>query len=142
MEKEKKIRIPLWIMPSTNLRVKQAVERHGFKSPSEFIETAVLNYLGQMAAEENLDYFTQTISSVMEGIQSVSESRLRRVMYKQAVELAMMENILVNLGNYSPADIHALRGKVVKDVNRLKGNYDFDAAAQYQSGSTDETDTL
>ena len=65
MEKEKKIRIPLWIMPSTNLRVKQAVERHGFKSPSEFIETAVLNYLGQMAAEENLDYFTQTISSVM-----------------------------------------------------------------------------
>ena len=28
MEKEKKIRIPLWIMPSTNLRVKQAVERH------------------------------------------------------------------------------------------------------------------
>lgn len=62
MEKEKKIRIPLWIMPSTNLRVKQAVERHGFKSPSEFIETAVLNYLGQMAAEEKLVYIFSVIT--------------------------------------------------------------------------------
>lgn len=138
MEKEKKIRIPLWITPSTDLQVKQAVERYGYKSRSEFIEAAVLNYLGQLSTTENMDYVTQTVSSVMEGIQSMSETRLRRVLYKQAVELAMVENILVNLGNYSPADIRTLRGKVIKDINAMKGQYDFETAANYQNGGTED----
>ncbi len=142
MEKEKKIRIPLWITPSTDLRVKQAVERYGYKSRSEFIEAAVLNYLGQLSTTENMDYVTQTVSSIMEGIQSMSETRLRRVLYKQAVELAMVENILVNLGNYSPADIRALRGKVIKDVNAMKGQYDFETAANYQNGGTEDNGAL
>ena len=68
----------------------------------------------------------------------MSETRLRRVLYKQAVELAMVENILVNLGNYSPADIRTLRGKVIKDINAMKGQYDFETAANYQNGGTED----
>lgn len=134
METEKKIRIPLWITPSTDLQVKQMVERHGYKSPSEFIEAAVLNYIGQLSTADNMDYVTQTLSTLMEGIQNMSEARLRRVLYKQAVELAMVENILVNLGDYSTEDIRQLRGKVINQVNSLKGGYDFMTAAQYQNG--------
>ncbi len=134
MKSEKKNRVNLWIYPSTELQIKQMVERHGYKSPSEFIEEAVLNYIGQLTTTENMDYVTQTLTAVMEGVQGVSDARLRRILYKQAVELAMIENILVNLGNYSTDDIHALRGKVIKQVNNLKGSYDFDIAAEYQNG--------
>lgn len=135
MDQETKKRIYLWIYPSTELQVKQLVERHGYKSPSEFIEAAVLNYIGQLTTAENMDYVAQTLSTVMEGVQGVSEARLRRVLFKQAVELAMVENLLVNLSGYSSEDIRKLRGKVIKDVKNLKGNYDFVTAAEYQNGN-------
>lgn len=45
MAKETKKVTRIWIYPSTELQVKQLVERHGYKSPSEFIEAAVLNYI-------------------------------------------------------------------------------------------------
>ncbi len=141
MAQEKKNRVNLWIYPSTELQVKQIVERHGYKSSSEFIEEAVLKYIGQLTTTENMDYVTQMLTDIMEGVQGTSDARLRRVLYKQAVELAMIENILVNLGNYSTDDIHALRGKVIKQVNSLKGSYDFDIAAEYQNGEKDH-DTL
>lgn len=134
MEQKTKKRVYLWIYPSTELQVKQMVERHGYKSPSEFIEEAVLNYIGQLSIADNMDYVTQTLSGLMEGIQSTSEARLHRVLYKQAVELAMIENILVNLGGYSTENIRTLRGRVIKDVNNLKGSYDFTTAAEYQNG--------
>ncbi len=143
MEKEKKKVTRIWIYPSTELQVKQMVERHGYKSPSEFIEAAVLNYIGQLTTAENMDYVTQTLSTVVEGALGVSESHLRRVLFKQAVELAMVENILVNLSGYSADDIQRLRGKVVKDVKNLKGNYDFVTAAKYQNGDAEpENSTL
>lgn len=143
MVKETKKVTRIWIYPSTELQVKQLVERHGYKSPSEFIETAVLNYIGQLTTAENMDYVAQTLSTVMEGVQGVSEARLRRVLFKQAVELAMVENILVNLSGYSAEDIRKLHGKVVKDVKNLKGSYDFVTAAEYQNGDTEtENSTL
>lgn len=132
MEQETKKRIYLWIYPSTELQVKQMVERCGYKSPSEFIEAAVLNYIGQLTTAENMDYVAQTLSTVVEG-----------ALFKQAVELAMVENILVNLSGYSADDIQRLRGKVVKDVKNLKGNYDFVTAAKYQNGDAEpENSTL
>lgn len=141
MEKEKKMVTRIWIYPSTELQVKQMVERHGYKSPSEFIEAAILNYIGQLSIADNMDYVTQTLTTVMEGVQGMSEARLRRVLFKQAVELAMIENILINLGELSPGDIRQLRGRVIKDVKNLKGSYDFTTAAEYQSGEKDN-DTL
>ena len=138
MEKEKKIRIPLWITPSTDLRVKQAVERYGYKTRGNSTKAVVLNNRGQLSTPEKMDYVTQPFSSFMEGIQTWWKTRLRRVLYKQAVELAMVENILVNLGNYSPADIRTLRGKVIKDINAMKGQYDFETAANYQNGGTED----
>lgn len=85
MEQETKKRIYLWIYPSTELQVKQMVERCGYKSPSEFIEAAVLNYIGQLTTAENMDYVAQTLSTVVEGALGVSEAHLRRVLFKQAV---------------------------------------------------------
>lgn len=137
MAKETKKVTRIWIYPSTELQVKQLVERHGYKSPSEFIEAAVLNYIGQLTTAENMDYVAQTLTTVMDGVQGVSEARLRRVLFKQAVELAMVENLLVNLSGYSAEDIRKLRGKVVKDVKNLKGSYDFVTAAEYQNGDTE-----
>ncbi len=134
MDQETKKRIYLWIYPSTELQVKQMVERHGYKSPSEFIEAAVLNYISQLTTAENMDYVAQTLITVMDSVQGMSEARLRRVLFKQAVELAMIENILVNLGGLSPDDIRQLRGRVIKDVKNLKGNYDFTTAVEYQNG--------
>ena len=52
MGKEKKIRIPLWIYPSTEEKISKNYEGDNCKSPSEFIEKAVLFYCGYLASEE------------------------------------------------------------------------------------------
>ena len=43
VEKEKKIRIPLWIYPSVEDRIMKNFEADNCKSPSEFIEKATLD---------------------------------------------------------------------------------------------------
>ena len=51
MGKEKKIRIPLWIYPSAEEKVLKNYEADNCKSPSEFIEKAILFYCGYLASE-------------------------------------------------------------------------------------------
>ena len=66
--KEKKIRIPLWIYPSTEEKISKNYEADNCKSPSEFIEKAILFYCGYLASTEYRAYLPRepSVISVLE----------------------------------------------------------------------------
>ncbi len=68
MEHETKIRVPLWIYPSTEESVKNFYESDNCKSPSEFIEKAINFYIGFLKSEDNVNYLSPRITSSVDAV--------------------------------------------------------------------------
>ena len=62
------------------------------------------------------------------------ENRISSLLFKNAVELAMMMHITAANFRIDQDTLSRLRGKCVNDVKRLNGRIDFEDAVKYQKG--------
>lgn len=132
MTEEKKIRIPLWIYPSTMEEVDQLTAQDNCRTRSELIERAVQFYCGYLKTERENTYLPIAVSSVIEGKLGGAENRISRLLFKLAVETSMMMNILAGKLDVEDADLGRLRGKCIEDVKRSNGSITFDEVLRYQ----------
>lgn len=132
MEEETKSRIPLWLYPSTIECMDELLQKDNCKSRSEFIEKAVRFYCGYISAEDGMKYLPTAITAAMSGIVSTTENRMSRLMFKLAVEMSMMMNILASTADVDENTLRKLRGKCVEDVKRSVGSVTFENVASFQ----------
>lgn len=93
-KQEVKRRFQLWIKPSTLNLAEQFYRQDNCASKSEYIEKAVLFYSGYLSSNQSQDYLAQIIPTTMKGIVDESSNRMGRLLFKIAVELAVVENVL------------------------------------------------
>lgn len=134
MEKEKKIRIPLWIYPSVEEKIQKNYEADNCKSPSEFIEKAILFYCGYLASEEYRQYLPSVLVSTMQGSLDSFEDRMATLLFKIAVELSMMLHVTAAANEIDEDTLTRLRGLCVEEVKRLRGSVRLDDAVRFQNG--------
>ncbi len=134
MEKEKKIRIPLWIYPSVEEKIQKNFEADNCKSPSEFIEKAILFYCGYLASEEYRQYLPNVLVSTMQGSLDSFEDRIATLLFKIAVELSMMLHVTAAANEIDEDTLTRLRGLCVEEVKRLRGSVRLDDAVRFQNG--------
>ena len=134
MEKEKKIRIPLWIYPSVEEKIQKKYEADNCKSPSEFIEKAILFYCGYLASEEDRQYLPSVLVSTMQGSLDSFEDRMATLLFKIAVELSMMLHVTAAANEIDEDTLTRLRGLCVEEVKRLRGSVRLDDAVRFQNG--------
>ena len=134
MEKEKKIRIPLWIYPSVEEKIQKNYEADNCKSPSEFIEKAILFYCGYLASEEYRQYLPNVLVSTMQGSLDSFEDRMATLLFKIAVELSMMLHVTAAANEIDEVTLTRLRGLCVEEVKRLRGSVRLDDAVRFQNG--------
>lgn len=60
---------------------------------------------------------------------------MAKLLYKQAVELDMVMNIIANDTDIDESQLQKLRAKSVRDVNRTNGKISFDNALKFQKGT-------
>lgn len=132
MDREKKIRIPLWIYPSTEEKVNELFKDDNCKSPSEFIENAIVFYAGYLSAEDNRKYLPNIVVSSMKGIVQDSEHRIARILFKLAVEMAMNMNVLAASQSVDDITLTRLRARCVDEVKRTNGSISFEDAVKFQ----------
>ena len=101
-------------------------------SASEFIEKAILFYLGFIFSQENQDYLADVIPSTVKGIVDESSNRMGRLLFKMAVELAVIENILAAVCEVDRQELKRLRGQCVEEIKRTNGMISFEQALQWQ----------
>ncbi len=89
-----KIRFALWLKPETMEKVRTASAQNDCGSLSEFIEKAVLAYLGYLSAGENTAFLPGAFLSTMKGIVAESDHRHASMLFKLSVEMAMLMNIV------------------------------------------------
>ncbi|CFX91554.1 Uncharacterized [Syntrophomonas zehnderi OL-4] len=94
MVEEKKKKFPLWMRPETQRQVKEWYQKDNCGSQSEFIEKAILFYCGYISAENSMKFLPAALTSAMAGVVESSENRMARLLFKLAVEMSMMMNII------------------------------------------------
>ena len=132
MEHETKIRIPLWIYPSTEEEIKNNYEKDNCKSPSEFIEKAVNFYIGFLKTEDNVNYLSPRITSSVDAVVHGSEQRINRNLFKIAVELGKVAHAVAAANDVDEDTMRELHAMCVDEVRHINGVINFERAVKFQ----------
>ena len=131
---EKKQRIPVWLYPNTLRVIDNAMEQANCKSRSEFLENAARMYAGYISANNALTYLPPVLMSAVRGAVQDSENRIARLLFKQAVELDMVMNVVAGAMRVDEDTVKQLRATCIENVKKTGGTVTFDAAVKYQRG--------
>ena len=129
-----KRKFALWVKESTLDITKEYYKKDNCSSQSEFIEKAIVFYAGYLSAENNRAYLPSVIVSTLKGIVAESENKQGRALFKLAVEMAIMMNLIAAKADIDEVTLERLRGECVSEVKRLNGNFTFDDALKWQQG--------
>ena len=68
----------------------------------------------------------------MRSIVRESDNRQNRMLFKLAVEIAMLQNLIANINNFDPIAVERLRGDCVDEVKSINGNMRLEDAIDWQ----------
>ncbi len=132
--REIKTRIPAWLYPSTLEIIDRASEMDNCKSRSEVLEKAAQFYAGYVSGQEAIAYLPPALASVLRGTVLDTENRICRLLFKLAVELDMVMNVLAAGMEIPEEQLNSLRGRCVQNVKKTSGSVTLDNAVRYQRG--------
>ena len=104
-------------------------------SKSEFIEKAIQFYVSYLTAEDGGSYLPNAFLSTMKSIVAESDNRHNKLMFKQAVELAMLLNVVAASFKIDRDTLGRLRRECVKEVKKTNGSFTLDDAVDWQEGN-------
>ena len=131
-EKDVKRKFPLWIYPSLLAEVDSLYKTDNCSSRTEFMEKAIRFYIGYVTSGNAQDYLANVIPSAVKGIVDESTNRMGRLLFKIAVEMAVVENILAAVCDVDELEVTRLRGQCVKEIKSTNGLLSFEEALRWQ----------
>lgn len=131
---EEKIRFQIRISPDTDGRIKAAMEIANCRSQNEFVEKAVRFYCAYIQTGNNLAYLPSVLSTTLTGVVQDSEDRIARLLFKLAVEMDVMMNVLAAAVEIDREAIREQRGRSVQNVKKTGGSIRLEDAVENQRG--------
>ena len=89
-----KVKFALRMAPETQQLVKEMCPRDNCQTQNEFIEKAIRFYAGYISGEEAVEFLPAALVTALQGSIQSSESRTARLLFKLAVEMDMMMNLM------------------------------------------------
>ena len=91
--KEIKTKYAIYLYPSQMEEVKNMMEQANAKSQSEFVSDAIRFYIGYLQQGKNVDYLAPVIAQTIKEEVGSTERNLARMLFKLAVESAMLSQL-------------------------------------------------
>jgi hypothetical protein len=113
-----KRKFALWAQEETYELIEAHYVADGCKSRSEFIERAVRFYAGYLQTGGN-EFLPRALVSTMRGMLDTQEDRVCSLLFKLAVEMAMLMHIVASQNDVSEENLVRLRGYCVEEVKAL-----------------------
>ena len=132
-----KQKFPLWAKPETLQSVKEIYQSDNCRSQSEFVEKAILFYIGYLTADRPKSYLPNMFLSTMKSIVRESNNRMGRLLFKLAVDISMLLNVAASMWDIDKSELVRLRGNCIEEVKRINGTISFDDAVDWQQGDDD-----
>ena len=129
MEKKK---VSLYLTDETYTEVKQSYRKGHCSSYNEFLERAIVYYLGYVNSEIMTDYLSPTIMSSVKAASDENTKRITRILFKLAVEIAVMNNLFAASLDIDEEKISSLRRDCETVVRKLNGDFNMDDAIRWQ----------
>ncbi len=130
-----KIKFALRMAPETQQLVKEMCPRDNCQTQNEFIEKAIRFYAGYVSGEEATAYLPAALVAALRGTVQGSEDRIARLLFKLAVELDMMMNVMAVAMEVDKDELERLRADCVRNVKRTSGAVSFKDAVELQRGA-------
>ena len=118
--------------PKTIKRIDDKYIDDNCATRSEFVERAVNFYCGYLDAKSADAYLPSVLASTLEGHLNLFADRAGRLLFKTAVELDMVMNIIAADTDIDYQTLDKLRGKSVRDVKATNGQIGFKEALKFQ----------
>ena len=135
----RKEKFALYLPPELRAEVEEHYQEDGSHSLTAFIENAVRFYLGYLDAQNAGIFLPTAIRSCIDGRLGTMENRMASLLFKQAVELDMCEQILADSYRLDEAYLRRKRAESVESVKRTNGKLRFEQIArQYDEDDDDE----
>lgn len=122
----------LWAYPETLEKISELYRQDDCRSKSEFVEKAIRFYIGYLTAEDSSNYLPNMFLSNMRSIAAESDNRQSRMLFKLAVEIAMLQNLFAAFNDVDPESLERLRGECVQEVKRMNGSFSLRDAVDWQ----------
>ena len=131
---DKKHKFALYIKDSTLDIAKELYEKDNCRSVSEFITKAIEFYGGFVTnAKLNENYVPQVVLATFKSLINSSEKRQNGSLYRIAVELSMIKNILAFQNGIGETSLNKLRGDCESEVRKINGTLSFEEAIRWQT---------
>ena len=102
------------------------------RSRNEFINKAIRHYIAYLQKENDNEFLTPALESVLSGMIGDAENRLARIIFKLATEMSMMFHFTAGTYDVTEDEIDKLRKFCVDEVSRINGNISLKNAVRQQ----------
>ncbi len=128
-----KIKFPLYLEPRAMKMVEDNYKAYA-RSRSDYIEKAVIFYSGYLNADNADEFYPEVIKTSVKNTLESLENRMAKLLFKLAVEVAIVENVTAAISDIDEAYLRQLRAHCVDEVKRLNGRITLEDAVRYQNG--------
>ena len=132
-EGNNRVRFALYTDEATLDLVEQHYKEDGCGCRSEYISKAIRYYAELHSLKDCRNVIPDIITSTLKDIVRESDNRQGRLLFKMAVELTILQNIVAAGNNIDVAELDRVRGICVNEVKKLNGIISFDEAVRWQS---------
>lgn len=131
---EERVRFQMRVLPETDAKIKSAMRLENCQSQNEFVEKAVRFYCDYLTAGDCTSILPPIYLSALQGTIQDTENHICRLLFKLAVEIDMMMNVLASELDITPDTMERLRGRCIQEVKKTAGSITFKDAVRYQRG--------
>lgn len=131
-EKYKKKRYTVWLSDEAIQKSDAAISSKRFPTRSDFIEKAISFYSGYLFEDDHLDFLSGVLLQAVKGTVVSSENRIARLLFKIAVEMAKLEQMLASINDMDEETMRRLHVRCVNEVKKINGIIKMEDAVQYQ----------
>ena len=131
---EEKTRIHTRITADTERKIAAAIPLANCQSQNEFVEKALHFYCDYLTSGDCTTVLPPIYLSALKGTVQDTENRICRLLFKLAVEVDMMMNVLAYGMEISDDTLRDLRGHCVQNVKKTNGSVTLDKAVEFQKG--------
>ena len=122
----------VWMAPEVWAMVEKHYHEDNCTKKNEYIAKAIRFYSGYLDTKNADSYLPRVLSDVLEGKLGALGRRIGRMLFKLAVEMSMMMNVLASEVDVSPEALERLRGRCIQEVKKTGGAVTFADAMKYQ----------
>ena len=108
------------------------LEQSNSRSRNELVRKAIEFYLGHLKSDDNVEYLAPAIKKLVTAAVSASEEKTSRLLFKIAVELGKISNMLAAANEVDDETLRELHIMCIDEVRKINGIITYDSAARFQ----------